>query len=166
MPLQDSLQEVFMKAKSKKRPLRKSARTSRKPARAAGAAATIRQIGNDWAQNWNAGDLEKVVAVYAPDAVYLPPHHEAVHGRDAIRGYLQGPRSHGVSGLAFDVTYIKQSGDVAWDVGTYRMSVPQSDGTRREDHGKYLTVWTRAGTKWLITADAWSSDLPPGQPLL
>jgi uncharacterized protein (TIGR02246 family) len=154
-----------MKAKSRKRTVRKSTRANRTPRRAAGAAATIRQIGSDWAQSWNAGDLEKVVAVYAPDAVYLPPHHEAVHGRDAIRGYLQGPRSHGVSDLAFDVTYIKQSGDVAWDVGTYRMSVPQNDGTKREDHGKYLTVWKRSGTKWLITADAWSSDLPSGQAL-
>lgn len=154
-----------MKAKTRKHTLRKSTRSSRKPARSAGAAATIRQIGNEWAQSWNAGDLEKVVAVYAPDAVYLPPHHEAVHGRDAIRGYLQAPRSHGVSELAFDVTYIKQSGDVAWDVGTYRMNVPQNDGTKKEDHGKYLTVWKRAGTKWLITADAWSSDLPSGQAL-
>jgi uncharacterized protein (TIGR02246 family) len=154
-----------MKAKTRKRTLRTSARSSRKPARTGSAAASIRQIGNDWAQNWNAGDLEKVVAVYAADAVYLPPHHEAVHGRDAIREYLHGPRSHGVSDLVFDVTYIKQSGDVAWDVGTYRMSVPHNDGTRREDHGKYLTVWKRSGAKWLITADAWSSDLPSGQAL-
>lgn len=154
-----------MKAKGRNRTLRKSARPNRKPMRSTSAAATIREIGNAWAQNWNAGNLEKVVAIYAPDAVYLPPHHEAVHGRDAIREYLRGPRSHGVSDLAFDVTYIRQSGDVAWDVGVYRMSVPQSDGTRQEDHGKYLTVWKRAGTKWLITADAWSSDLPSGQPM-
>jgi len=149
-----------MRTPAKKPAVRKSTRSTRKPARSASAGAAIRQIGNDWAQSWNAGDLEKVVAVYAVDAVYLPPHHEAVHGRDAIREYLRGPRSHGVSDLAFDVTYIKQSGDVAWDVGTYRMSVPQNDGTKREDHGKYLTVWKRAGAKWLITADAWSSDLP------
>lgn len=154
-----------MKTKGRNRTLRKSARSNRKPMRSTSAAATIREIGNAWAQNWNAGNLEKVVAIYAPDAVYLPPHHEAVHGRDAIREYLRGPRSHGVSDLAFDVTYIRQSGDVAWDVGVYRMSVPQSDGTRQEDHGKYLTVWKRAGTKWLITADAWSSDLPSGQPM-
>ena len=146
-----------------KKPAKRASHKSlshRKPAKPAGAALTIRQIGNDWARHWNAGDLDHVVATYAADAVYLPPHHEAVHGRDAIREYLQVPLGHGVTDLAFDVTYIKQSGNVAWDVGTYRMSVPQSDGTKREDHGKYLTVWKRAGTKWVITADAWSSDLP------
>jgi uncharacterized protein (TIGR02246 family) len=124
------------------------------------ATSAIREIGNAWAHNWNAGDLEKVVAAYAPDAVYLPPHHEAVHDRDAIREYLRGPCSRGLSGMVFDVTYVKQSGNVAWDVGTYRMNVPQDDGSTREDHGKYLTVWKRTGTTWLITADAWSSDLP------
>lgn len=152
-----------MKARVKKRISRRVPKTSlstRRSVKVASAIAVIRQTGNDWAGNWNAGDLDSVVAAYAPDAVYLPPHHEAVHGRDSIRQYLQGPLSHGVTDLVFDVTYIKQAGGVAWDVGTYRMSVPQNDGTRREDHGKYLTLWRRVGTKWLIAADAWSSDLP------
>ncbi len=143
-----------------KRAAHKPVLAAHKQARIANAAATIRQIGSDWALHWNAGDLDKVVAAYAVDAVYLPPHHPAVHGRKAIREYLRGPLSHGVANLAFDVTYIKQQGGVAWDVGTYRMSVPQHDGTTKEDHGKYLTVWQRVGKKWLIAADAWSSDLP------
>jgi uncharacterized protein (TIGR02246 family) len=125
------------------------------------AAATIRKIGADWARHWNAGELDGVVAAYAEDAVYLPPHHVAVHGREAIRHYLKAPLGHGMSDLAFEVTYIKQQGPIAWDVGTYRMNVPQSDGTKKEDHGKYLTVWRRVGKSWLISADAWSSDLPP-----
>jgi len=153
-----------MKTASKRRVTRKPTRSGSKSHRALSASVIIRKIGTEWATNWNRGDLEKVVALYAPDAVYLPPHHEALRGRDAIRAYLQSPRSHGVSDLAFDVTYIKQSGEVAWDVGTYRMSVPASD-SRREDRGKYLTVWKRAGAKWLITADAWSSDLPFGHPM-
>ncbi len=125
------------------------------------AAATIRRAGEDWARHWNAGELDEVAALYAEDAVYLPPHHEAVHGRDAIREYLKAPIRHGVSDLAFDVTYIKQQGPVAWDVGTYRMTVPHADGTKKEDHGKYLSVWKRVGRNWLLAADAWSSDLPP-----
>ena len=105
--------------------------------------------------------LDEVVAAYAEDAVYLPPHHEAVHGRDAIREYLKAPLAHGVSNLAFEVTYIKQQGRIAWDVGTYHMTIPGNDGTKREDHGKYLTVWRRVRKVWVIAADAWSSDLPP-----
>jgi uncharacterized protein (TIGR02246 family) len=152
-----------MRATAKKRSRRargRVARTARKSEKA-NAASTIRRVGDDWARHWNAGELDGVVAAYAEDAVYLPPHHEAVHGRDAIREYLKAPLSHGVSDLAFEVTYIKQRGPIAWDVGTYRMTIPQNDGTKKEDHGKYLTVWRRVGKDWLIAADAWSSDLPP-----
>ena len=150
-----------MKAIAKKRTVRKPSRSGGKSA-SADAAAVIRRTGDEWARNWNSGDIEKVVAAYAVDAVYLPPHHEAVHGRDSIREYLRGPRAHGVTDLAFNVTYIRKDANVAWDVGTYRMSVPRNNGTQREDHGKYLTVWKRVGTKWVIAADAWSSDLPAG----
>src|SRR5208337_1149545 len=73
-------------------------KTSRKKT-AVSAASTIRQIGDLWAQHWNAGELEGVVAAYAEDAVYLPPHHQAVHGRDAIREYVKGPLGRGVSDL-------------------------------------------------------------------
>jgi len=41
------------------------------------------------------------------------------------------------------------------------MSVPHTNSSPKEDHGKYLTVWRRVGKNWLIAADAWSSDLPP-----
>lgn len=146
--------------------IRKRPRTTKsmqRPARnesTIGAATAIRRMGDEWARHWNAGDLDGVAAVYAEDAVYLPPHHEAVHGRQAIREYLKPPLSHGVSDLAFDVTYIKQQGPIAWDVGTYRMTIPRNDEIIKEDHGKYLTVWRRIGERWLIAADAWSSDLP------
>lgn len=125
------------------------------------AASAIRRMGEEWARHWNAGDLDGVAAVYAEDAVYLPPHHEAVHGREAIREYLKVPLNHGVSDLVFDVTYIRQRGPIAWDVGTYRMTIPQNEEKQREDHGKYLTVWKRVAHDWRIAADAWSSDLPP-----
>jgi ketosteroid isomerase-like protein len=109
-------EDPTMKTKVKKRVKgapRKLARTARKSVKTSNAAIIIRQMGDEWAKHWNAGALDNLVAAYASDAVYLPPHHEAIHGRDAIREYLRGPLSHGVSDLAFDVTYIKQYGNVA-----------------------------------------------------
>ena len=121
----------------------------------------IRHAGDEWARHWNAKALDRVVEIYSEDAVYLPPHHAAVHGRDAIREYLKGPLAHGVTNLKFEVTYIKQSGDLAYDVGRYRMTVPQEGGGTRTDEGKYLAVWRRdKGLKWKLVADSWSSDLP------
>jgi uncharacterized protein (TIGR02246 family) len=125
------------------------------------ATASIRKISEEWAHHWNEGNADGVAGLYAVDADYLPPHHEAVHGRDAIREYLKIPLAHGVSDLSFAVSDIRQQGTTAWDVGTYHMLVPQSDGTKKEDRGKYLSVWRLTGKNWLLVADAWSSDLPP-----
>ena len=58
-------------------------RTARKSQKV-NAAPTIRRMGEEWAQHWNAGELDEVVAVYSDDAVYLPPHHKAVHGRSRV----------------------------------------------------------------------------------
>ena len=124
--------------------------------------ALISKTGDQWAQHWNAGELDKLIQSYASDAVYMPPHHAAVHGRDAIHEYLKGPLRHGVRDLAYEVTFIKHSGDLAYDVWRYSMSLPEPDGTMRKDRGKYLTVWRRqADGQWRIVADCWSSDLPP-----
>jgi uncharacterized protein (TIGR02246 family) len=120
----------------------------------------IRKIGDEWAAHWNAHELDKVVESYAPDAVYLPPHHAAVHGREAIRDYLKGPLAHGATELSYEVTFIRQSGDLAYDVGRYSMTVPQKEGSPRKDRGKYLAVWKRQPDgQWKIAADSWSSDL-------
>ncbi|HMK31421.1 MAG TPA: SgcJ/EcaC family oxidoreductase [Terriglobales bacterium] len=122
----------------------------------------ISKIGEEWARHWNAGELEKLIAAYATEAVYMPPHHAAVHGRDAIHEYLKGPLRHGVRDLRYEVTFIKHSGDLAYDVGRYSMSLPEPSGVMRQDRGKYLTVWRRqADGNWKIVADCWSSDLPP-----
>jgi len=85
-------------------------------------------------------------------------------GRSRTRGHSRVPEGTARSWrvrLAFEVTYIKQQGSIAWDVGTYRMNILQDDGTKKEDRGKYLSVWRRVGNKWLLAADALSSDLPP-----
>jgi uncharacterized protein (TIGR02246 family) len=124
--------------------------------------ALISQIGAEWAQHWNARELDKLMQFFAPDAVYMPPHHASVHGRDAIHEYLKGPIQHGATELTYEVTFIKHSGDLAYDVGRYTMSLPVKGGGRRQDRGKYLTVWRRQPDgEWRIAADTFSSDLPP-----
>jgi len=150
-------------ASTKKRPTKEKDIVIPRSRRSTGtnAIASIRKISEEWTRHWNAGNADGVAGLYAEDAVYLPPHHEAVQGRDAIREYLKTPLAHGVSDLSFAVSSIQQQGTTAWDVGTYHMMVPQSDGTKKEDRGKYLSVWRLTGKNWLLVADAWSSDLPP-----
>jgi len=124
------------------------------------AAPTIRRIGSEWARRWNAGELHGVVAPYFEDAVNLPP---SLQSRSLQRCHSRVCENETPSWrvrLAFAVKYIKQQEPIPWDVGMYRMTIPQNDGTRREDHRKYLTVWRRVGNSWLIVADSWSTICP------
>ena len=70
----------------------KSTRTLHKPAKTRNATAVIRQTGNAWAQHWNAGRLDDLVAAYAPDAVWdMNPLGGlgTFEGHPAIRRFLE-----------------------------------------------------------------------------
>jgi len=51
-------------------------------------AAAIRANAAAWASAYNAGDADKIVAMYWDDAVLLPPGAPAASGHDAIRAFM------------------------------------------------------------------------------
>ena len=126
-----------------------------------GAEATIRKSAEEWAKHWNAKDLDKLTALYAPDAVVMPPNHEAVRGRAAILEFFKGVLASGVTDIIHEATVVKASGNQGYVLGRYSLSVPQKDGSTKQDRGKFLHIWERQpGGKWRITVGAFSSDLP------
>src|SRR5690349_13884320 len=48
----------------------------------------IRAQSTAWEKAYNAGDAKAVAALYAEDALLLPPGAAAVSGRDAIQAFL------------------------------------------------------------------------------
>src|SRR5712672_989732 len=52
--------------------------------------AMIRAHTTGWVEAYNAGDVDKVVASYTPDAVVMPPEAPAATGTEAIKQYLAG----------------------------------------------------------------------------
>lgn len=122
-------------------------------------AATARFVANGVARRDSANAAE-----YAEDAVVMPPNQPAVEGRAAIRAWLTAfpPMS------AFDLTVveIKGRGDLAYERGTYALTIAASGKTAAiSDHGKYLVVRRRqADGSWPVTADIFNSDVPlPGR---
>jgi ketosteroid isomerase-like protein len=55
--------------------------------------AAVNDIAARWADAWQAGDVNTIVAMLADDARYsMPPLPEWYHGQDEIRGFLlRGP---------------------------------------------------------------------------
>jgi ketosteroid isomerase-like protein len=113
-----------------------------------------------WEKEYNAGDLEAVVALYTPDGCRMPPNQEAVHGRDAILAQLKAGKDRGAANVKIAVTGAESNGDLGYGTGTY--VVTGADGSHL-DHGKWMLVSKKVNGTWKTECDIFNSDMPmPG----
>jgi len=128
--------------------------------------AAIRAGTVAWMTAYNAGDAQAIVALYAPDAVVMPPGAPRVSGHAAIlQGVskdIAGAQAAGVSLAMGTTNEVGVEGDMAWHVGTYQVTDKKSGAT--VDSGSYAEIWHKVGDKWLITRDIWNSDRPAAVP--
>jgi ketosteroid isomerase-like protein len=122
--------------------------------------AVMRDGTKAWVDAYNAGDADKIVALYAEAGVVMPPDAPAVAGHDALRRYLVADiASSKAAGLSFMLGEESAgvSGDLGWHSGTYKVN---GAGGATVGTGKYLEVWRKAEGKWLIIRDVWNNDAP------
>jgi uncharacterized protein (TIGR02246 family) len=101
----------------------------------------------------NRGDADALAALYADDAVLLPPDHEPIQGREAIGEFWRQGTDEGleVTTLRVDV-----SGDVGYLVGRYRLPATEEEPA---DSGKSVLCLKRQGDgTWKVTADIWNGS--------
>jgi len=114
----------------------------------------IRAQTTNWEKAYNGGDAKAVAALYAEDALLLPPGASGVNGRAAI---LQA------AGAVFVVnpkTDVGVSGNMGWESGTYKVTVKGAV----VETGKFLSVSQKKAGKWLYFRDTWNADAPPAPP--
>jgi uncharacterized protein (TIGR02246 family) len=114
-----------------------------------------------WVAAFNAGDVDKIVALYTEDAVVMPPDSVSLTGHEAIRKYSVASTAESkAAGMSFalDAEASGACGDLGWHSGTFHVTDAKggSAGT-----GKYAEVWRRSGGKWLIIRDIWNMDPAP-----
>ena len=122
-----------------------------------GAKAAIEAGSQAWEAGWNAGNAAAIAAVYAEDAMILPPGSQAIQGREAIQAYWQAAldEAEGVAST-IETKEVHVLGDAAIEVGSYMDT--NADGSHR-DHGKYLAVWTKVDGKWMLARDIFNSSM-------
>jgi len=105
--------------------------------------AAIRAQTTSWVKAYNGGDAKAVAALYAEDALLLPPGAPGVRGRAAILEFI-----------AKDAADSKAAGAVfAVDPKTVKGAVVEN--------GKFLSVSRKKDGKWLYIRDTWNADTPP-----
>jgi uncharacterized protein (TIGR02246 family) len=122
--------------------------------------AALKAVTAAWLEAYNAGDVEKIVALYEEDAVLMPPHAPVAHGRAAIRAFLSadtaGATAAGIK-LVPGTSTAGVAGDTGWESGTF--TVTNASGAT-VDSGSYLSVSRKSNGKWLYYRDTYNSDRP------
>jgi len=104
-----------------------------------------------------AKNASALAAFYLEDATLLPPGSPAIKGRSNIQNFWQGFLAAGASDPTIRTTSVESSGELAYEIGTYEVTMPKPDGSGTERSlGKYLVVWKRAGDGLKIAADMFS----------
>ena len=122
---------------------------------------TIEAAGQKFVADFGKGDAAALAGQYAEDAMVLPPNADSVTGRAAIQAFWQSFIDQGFKHMALAVVEVGTGGDLAYEVGTYEVGT--APGTVA-DRGKYLVVWKKAGGKWWIHRDMFSSNMPAAPP--
>jgi ketosteroid isomerase-like protein len=118
---------------------------------------TIRQQAADMAAAFNAKEVDKVVAHYADNSVFMPPNVPRIRGQEPLRDFYNDLLGKGATRLDLQPEEISGHGPLAFETGSY--SIIYDDGVSR-DRGKYLLVLRNTAGRWRVEKTIWSSDLP------
>ena len=133
----------------------------------------IRTVNVEWEKAYNGGDAKAVTALYADDAVLLPPGAPSARGKAAILAFytkdIADTKAQGAElVLACDPgdrspapcksqTDVAVSGDMGWEVGYMKVLVKGVV----VDTGKWVSVMRKKDGKWQLFRDTWNMDTPP-----
>ncbi|HEV2720641.1 MAG TPA: DUF4440 domain-containing protein [Thermoanaerobaculia bacterium] len=124
------------------------------------AATSLRAGAADFAAAANSGNLDRMMSIYADNAVLMPPNAPPFRGRDAIRQYWGGFLGAGKIDATIAADDVVQSCDMATEVGHYALTITPKGAAPIKDSGKYVITWKRIGGQWRAVYDIFNSDLP------
>jgi len=118
----------------------------------------LSKVCGQWAEYWRQKQLDKVVALYAPDAVFLTGTGERFSGRETIRAVFKTAMQSHTSDLTPRSLVTEVSGNLAYDSGDYLETIiPASGVAKTELQGNYVIVFKRQPSgKWLIVEHVWT----------
>ena len=123
--------------------------------------AAVRAASAEWAKVAAAKDLEKTLSYYADDASMFPFNMPVITGPEARRkawaGWFSLPEL--VFFNAATKVEVAKSGDLAYEIGTFKESFKDDKGTPVNLVGKYVVVWKKQSSgQWKAIIDIFNTD--------
>jgi uncharacterized protein (TIGR02246 family) len=116
--------------------------------------ADVEAVNAKWIDFFNKGDFSGVASLYTEDATAFPPGSGMVKGRAAIEA-LWKSMAEQVSDPKLTTLDVKALGpSAAREIGIFTLKT--KGATPKEVSGKYLVVWEKMGSEWMLAADIWN----------
>jgi uncharacterized protein (TIGR02246 family) len=121
----------------------------------------LRELDKQWSNAAASKDAAKTAAFYAAEGSMLPFNGPIVNGRAKIQEAWAGLMAKPGFSLHFEPTRIvvAKSRDVAFDVGTFELTMNDEHGKPATVTGKYLVAWAKQKDgQWKAEADSFNTD--------
>jgi ketosteroid isomerase-like protein len=108
------------------------------------------------------GNSDKVLSYYTDDAMEMAPNMPMFKGKAAIKDFQnQMAKMAKITDVKFTTVELNAGGKIAYEVGTYEMTMTMGDGQAINDKGKYIVLWKhQEDGSWKVSAETWNSDMP------
>ena len=125
--------------------------------------AAIHSAVQEWSAAAQAKDAETFASFYTEDGILMVESGPDVHGiaalREGFEGMMQDP--HFSLSFAADNVVVARSGDLAYETGSYTLTLSDPEGNPTTQRGHYVDVWKKdADGTWKVAVDAPVSDPP------
>lgn len=123
--------------------------------------AAIHALVRDWSASARAKNAARFTSVYADGAVVMLEDAPDLRGLEAIRAGIGGMMQDPNFALSFqaDKVVVARSGDLAYETGTYSLTLSGPDQEPSKEAGNYVVVWRKqADGDWKVVIDAPISD--------
>lgn len=122
----------------------------------------VESLNSEFSKAVSNQDLDAVMELYTADARLLPPDNPMIQGKDGIRAFFQTMLDMGVRGVDLESVAVEGAGDLATDIGRYRLTISPPGADSFIDEGKYIVVLKRQPDGTLRLAyDMFNRDQAP-----
>jgi ketosteroid isomerase-like protein len=130
-------------------------------AEATAGAKEIRDVAEKYRKASLAGDIPAVMALYADNAIEMPPNQPLLKGKADIGAYYRKRMKEAkLTGLTLTHLDTYASGDVGYLVGASTQTAKPAAGGEVKDSGHYTVIMRKMAGVWKVTSAIYNSDRP------
>lgn len=121
----------------------------------------IRDLDKEWSAAAASKDATKTASFYAEGGSLLPFNAPIVNGKARIQEAWAGLMAKPGYALHFEPTrvVVAKSHDMAYDIGTFELTMTDDKGQPATVVGKYLVAWKKQKNgEWKVEADCFNTD--------